>query len=282
MKRVPSQTLCIQCNLLLCRKAEGAAPMLHAAAAASAVELVGGQCYCCVYGTYATAPATATTTTAINSVTRRRRRSQAPATAASSVSFFYCAQTAPFRKTGASLTEECAHFGFGLTQIIFPWEPPPSHPACGTQPAFHRSVHSPASDGSDPMICPSPIKRIPALPQREAFLQSQTSHECTLYMHVSRVSMYCVTRHLNSYTLSPFFLRGIGSSAPKAERFCESGTENNGAFYASALAPINALMLTMLSQADACSCFSLVSIIWAGANLPGAWLTPNSLTTCQR
>ena len=26
---------------------------------------------------------------------------------------------APFRKIGASLTEECAHFGFGLTQ---PWE----------------------------------------------------------------------------------------------------------------------------------------------------------------
>ena len=41
------------CNLPLCRKAEAAAPMLHAAAAAaSAVELVGGQCYCCACGTY--------------------------------------------------------------------------------------------------------------------------------------------------------------------------------------------------------------------------------------
>ena len=64
------------CNLPLCRKAEAAAPMLHAAAAAaSAVELVGGQCYCCACGTYATASAIATTTTAINSATRRRRRS---------------------------------------------------------------------------------------------------------------------------------------------------------------------------------------------------------------
>jgi len=64
------------CNLPLCRKAEAAAPMLHAAAAAaSAVELVGGQCYCCACGTYATASADATTTTAINSATRRRRRS---------------------------------------------------------------------------------------------------------------------------------------------------------------------------------------------------------------
>jgi hypothetical protein len=62
------------CNLPLCRKAEAAAPMLHAAAAAaSAVELVGGQCYCCACGTYATASAIATTTTAINSATRRRR-----------------------------------------------------------------------------------------------------------------------------------------------------------------------------------------------------------------
>ena len=58
----------------LCGKAEARpAPMLHAAA--SAVELVGDQCYCCACGMYATASAAATTTTTINSATGRRRRS---------------------------------------------------------------------------------------------------------------------------------------------------------------------------------------------------------------
>ena len=119
MKRVPSQTLCIQCNLLLCRKAEGVAPTLHAAAAASVVELVGGQCYCCAYGTYARGHR-------LLVLRRPRQSTQQLATVAGAFDELILLPRPRaarlLEKIGASLTEESAHFGFGPTQIFFPWE----------------------------------------------------------------------------------------------------------------------------------------------------------------
>ena len=101
--------------------------MLHTAAAASAVELVGGQCYCCACGTYATASAIATTTTAINSATRRSPQSPELSSGNGGEVGELILLPRPraarlLEKIGASSTEESAHFGFGLTQIIFPWE----------------------------------------------------------------------------------------------------------------------------------------------------------------
>ena len=100
--------------------------MLHAAAAAaSAVELVGGQCYCCACGTYATASAIATTTTA----NQLSNSPPSPELSSGDGGEFGELLLLPrpraarlLEKIGASLTEESAHFGFGPTQIFFPWE----------------------------------------------------------------------------------------------------------------------------------------------------------------
>ena len=100
--------------------------MLHAAAAAaSAVELVGGQCYCCACGTYATASADATTTrrprqstqqlAAVAGAKLRRRRRDGE------LLLLRRPRAARLlEKIGASLTEESAHFGFGLREKSFP------------------------------------------------------------------------------------------------------------------------------------------------------------------
>ena len=100
--------------------------MLHAAAArASAVELVGVQCYCCACGTYSNGigccyddHGNQLSNSPPSPELKLRRRRQVgelllrPRPRAARL----------LEKIGASLTEESAHFGFGLTQISFPWE----------------------------------------------------------------------------------------------------------------------------------------------------------------
>jgi len=114
------------CNLPPCRKAEAAAPMLHAAAArASAVELVGGQCYCCACGTYSNGIGCCYD----DHGNQLSNSPPSPELSSGDGGEFGELLLLPrpraarlLEKIGASLTEESAHFGFGPTQIFFPWE----------------------------------------------------------------------------------------------------------------------------------------------------------------
>ena len=122
---MPSQTLHhVTCATFLCRKAE--APMLHAAAAASAVEPVGGQCYCCACGTYACNGIGCCYDDHGNQLSNSP---PSPELSSGDGGEFGELLLPPrpraarlLEKIGASLTAEIAHFGFGPTQIFFPWE----------------------------------------------------------------------------------------------------------------------------------------------------------------
>ena len=112
------------CNLPLCRKAEAAAPMLHAAAAAaSAVELVAvlllclwhvcngiGYCYDDHGNQLSNSPPSPELSSGDGGEFGELLLLPRPRAARL------------LEKIGASLTEESAHFGFGPTQIFFPWE----------------------------------------------------------------------------------------------------------------------------------------------------------------
>ena len=121
---MPSQTL-HPAATFLCRKAQAAAPMLHTAAAASAVELVGGQCYCCACGTYSNGIGCCYD----DHGNQLSNSPPSPELSSGDGGEFGELLLLPrpraaslLEKIGASLTEESAHFGFGPTQIFFPWE----------------------------------------------------------------------------------------------------------------------------------------------------------------
>ena len=92
--------------------------MLHAAAAAaSAVELVGGQCYCCACGTYATHGIGCCYDDHGNQLSNSP---PSPELSSGDGGEFGELLLLPrpraarlLEKIGASLTEESAHFGFG-------------------------------------------------------------------------------------------------------------------------------------------------------------------------
>ena len=95
------------------------------AARASAVELVGGQCYCCACGTYSNGIGCCYD----DHGNQLSNSPPSPELSSGDGGEFGELLLLPrpraarlLEKIGASLTEESAHFGFGPTQIFFPWE----------------------------------------------------------------------------------------------------------------------------------------------------------------